>query len=236
MSLSSDARPAAHHLRARQPGAPPGWQKRLKLSRERLRSHEGWDPGALPAARGIASACQAPLLAGKFSRLLVDLNRRESLFDPSLAFWRLDPSFRETALRRWHRPFRRAAERTARRLVARGLLLHLSVHSFTPVFKGYRRPTQLGILFDPARPLEKTASSFLKRRLALALPGLKIHANLPYRGWSEGHTTRFRELFPATRYAGLELELNQAWTAHPQKGPRLRFALARACAELAEAL
>ncbi len=40
-----------------------------------LASHRGWDLGALSVAKHLAQALRAPLIAGKFSRLLVDLNR-----------------------------------------------------------------------------------------------------------------------------------------------------------------
>jgi len=40
-----------------------------------LKSHRGWDPGALDLARAIVVACNAPLLANTTSRLIVECNR-----------------------------------------------------------------------------------------------------------------------------------------------------------------
>jgi predicted N-formylglutamate amidohydrolase len=40
-----------------------------------LDSHRGWDPGALPLGRQMASAFGAPLFASTTTRLLIDLNR-----------------------------------------------------------------------------------------------------------------------------------------------------------------
>jgi hypothetical protein len=41
-------------------------------------------------------------------------------------------------------------------------------------------------------------------------PHLRVKKNYPYRGWTDGLTTTLREQFPAKRYVGLELEVNQA--------------------------
>lgn len=40
-----------------------------------LKTHRGWDPGALPLARRFAKTLGTPLFFSTTSRLLVDLNR-----------------------------------------------------------------------------------------------------------------------------------------------------------------
>lgn len=89
-------------------------------------------------------------------------------------------------------------------------VLHLSVHSFTPVWKGTLRKADIGLLFDPSRALETALVRELRALLGRALPELRVRANYPYRGTSDGLTTIMRRKTDPTRYAGIELELNQA--------------------------
>src|SRR5688500_4394437 len=85
----------------------------LGLPRAVLRSHEGRDPGALPVAGALARALGAPLLAGKWSRLVADLNRSASApravartvaSGPVPANARLGGAARAERLRRYWRP------------------------------------------------------------------------------------------------------------------------------------
>jgi predicted N-formylglutamate amidohydrolase len=47
----------------------------LQADQALLRSHRGFDPGALIMARALATAVAAPLVVASVSRLLVDLSR-----------------------------------------------------------------------------------------------------------------------------------------------------------------
>lgn len=96
-------------------------------------------------------------------------------------------------------------------------VLHLSVHSFTPVFEGCTRPTDLGILYDPKRKTESEAARHLIATLRDIFPQLKIHANRPYRGISDGHTNALRREFKDTAYCGIEIEVNQRWVQNRTK-------------------
>ena len=40
-------------------------------------------------------------------------------------------------------------------VAARKQVLHVAVHSFTPVLHGERRNADVGLLYDPARPRER---------------------------------------------------------------------------------
>jgi predicted N-formylglutamate amidohydrolase len=88
-------------------------------------------------------------------------------------------------------------------------VLHLSVHSFTPRLRGVRRRTDIGLLYDPRRGPEAGFCALWKARLADAAPRLRIRNNQPYRGTGEALTTSLREKFPASRYLGIEIEINQ---------------------------
>ena len=48
----------------------------LGLAAADLSRHIAWDPGALPVARRMARALDAPLIESRVSRLVIDCNRR----------------------------------------------------------------------------------------------------------------------------------------------------------------
>lgn len=200
----------------------------LFRGRERLlASHRGWDPGALELARELAAGLDAPLVAARVTRLLVDLNR--SADSPSL-FSSLTHSLpereRERVLARHWRPHRARVEALARRLASRGACVHVGIHSFAPRLRGVKRELDLGLLFDPRREHEARVARALLGALRRELPRLRIRANQPYRGTDDGLTTSLRERFPAARYAGLELEVNQRFPRGNAAGWRaLRQAL-----------
>ncbi|MCB1139224.1 MAG: N-formylglutamate amidohydrolase, partial [Leptospiraceae bacterium] len=88
-----------------------------------------------------------------------------------------------------------------------GPVLHISVHSFTPVLDQQVRNCDLGILYDPTRQREK--STALAIQSALDTGGLRIRRNYPYSGIADGFTTWLRKRFSDKVYSGLELEMNQ---------------------------
>lgn len=182
--------------------------------RERvLESHRGWDPGALSLARTIARACDAPLVATTTTRLLVECNR--SMGHPQLfsEFTRhLSPDERVHVLDRFYHPHRHAVEvEVLRALSSHRRVVHIGVHTFTPVLDGKRRLTDIGLLYDPARPFDVAAADALDVHLHLEAPELRIRRNYPYRGWTDGLITSLRQHLPRRRYAGIELEVSQAF-------------------------
>lgn len=199
---------------------PPAYAHLAKGRAALLRSHRGWDPGALAAARQLARDLGAPLVAATTTRLLVDPNR--SPHNPrvfSELGRTLAPEARAALLARHHRPHwdrvRSAISRNA------GTTVHLAVHSFTPVWRGIEREFSIGILYDPKRLRERALARRWQRRLAGELPAHRIRRNAPYRGDSDGLTTALRREFASSRYLGLELELNQAVLARESERRRL---------------
>ncbi len=190
-----------------------------------LASHRGFDAGALDVARRLARAWRAPLFSATTTRLLVDLNR--SPHNPAVfsAHTRgLPRARRDALLDRHHRPhWRRVRAALAERT---GPVLHLAVHSFTPVLRGMRRDFGIGILYDPKRRAERSLALVWQRRLARALPGVGVRRNAPYRGDADGLTTALRRELPARHYLGIELELNQRLIASAAQRRALAAALA----------
>jgi predicted N-formylglutamate amidohydrolase len=176
-----------------------------------LQSHQGYDIGALEAARFLQRRLNAALISATVSRLVVDLNRsagHRQLF--SRFTRRLTETERARLLARHYDPYRHTVQRWIARRVARGAsVLHVSVHSFTPVLDGQVRRADIGLLYHPARPREVALAREWHGRLEAAQPGLLVRRNYPYRGISDGFIPALRREFPATRYAGIEIEINQ---------------------------
>lgn len=195
-------------------------------ARRVLAGHEGWDPGALELARALARAFGAPLHSGSVSRLLVELNRSPGNPKVFSRFVRkLPPAERDALFARYFEPYH--AE--VRRLVAAELagrdgegaerlpILHLSVHSFTPVFNGRTRDVDVGLLYDPARVRELELVTHWQFALRAAEPGWRVRRNRPYRGDADGLTTLLRAEFAPDDYLGLELEVSQTFPAQTPK-------------------
>ncbi len=181
---------------------PAKWRGAFRSSNV-LKTHRAWDPGAGLLAREIAAALNAPAFFGEVTRLLVDLNRSETHRKVFSEF--TPPDARVELLQRYWRPYRKEVTSTIEHALKRGPVLHISVHSFTPVLDGETRNADIGLLYDPARARERAFCDAWRA----ALPTLRVRMNYPYRGTSDGCTTAMRKRFGA-RYAGMELEINQA--------------------------
>src|SRR5690606_11229106 len=109
----------------------------------------------LELARMLSRSLGAPLFYSKTSRLLVELNRTLGHRQLFSEFSRpLDERERAKLIEKYYRPYREAVENRIAAALTESPVLHVSVHSFTPVMRGYERPTDLGLLFDPARMRE----------------------------------------------------------------------------------
>lgn len=190
----------------------PEYATEFRGEREVLKTHRAWDPGAEVLARDLAALFEAPAFYGEVTRLLVDLNRRETT---KQVFSEFTPGDREELLTRYHRPWRANVLAAAKSLAKRGPLLHVSCHSFTSVWDGEERRVDIGLLFDPRRKLEKATADAWQSALQVALPDMRIRRNNPYRGTSDGVTTWLRKELPHDRYAGFEIELNQKFSSQP---------------------
>ncbi len=121
-------------------------------------SHIAWDPGALPVARELSRLLDAPLVAQRVSRLVYDCNRppesdsaipEVSEIHPVPGNRDLSPEARQERVVAVYLPFRDilAARLDAARAAGSEPLL-VTVHSFTPVYRGIPRDVDIGILHD----------------------------------------------------------------------------------------
>ncbi len=190
-----------------------------------LASHRGYDRGARDIAAELSAAAAAPLILCEISRLLADVNRRltnQAVF--SLLSASMPPELRQTAITHYYQPYRAKVESAVSELLhRRGRLIHVSVHTFTPVFRGTRRMADAGILYDPARSKEKLLAARWKAAIHGADGDLVVRCNYPYRGTSDGIVSFMRSIHGPDRYVGLELEVNQRLTRRsPNTWRRLR--------------
>lgn len=188
---------------------PKEYEACFRGRRSAVDSHRGFDRGALVVARLLARELNAPLFYSTVTRLLVDLNRSRGhprLFSEFVR--ETSPETRSRILDRYYRPYRREVERSIERVISEGdRVLHLGVHSFTPVWDGFLRNADLGLLYDPSRRPERGFAVSLQR--VLDFRELRIRRNYPYRGSADGFTTDLRRLHPPSGYLGIEIELNQ---------------------------
>jgi predicted N-formylglutamate amidohydrolase len=164
----------------------------LGLSPDLFQRHIAYDIGAADVTRVMAQAFNAPAVLGVTSRLLIDLNRGAD--DPTLVMKlsdgaiipgnaKVDFAEIENRTRRYYRPYHDAIEAEIARARAQNITpIIVSIHSFTPEWRGKQRPWQVGVLW-----------SRKDGRLALPLlealrreRDLTVGDNQPYSGELEG--------------------------------------------------
>ena len=187
-----------------------------------LNSHRGWDPGALTLARQLAKSLRRPLLPVTVSRLFVEANRAPTNRRIWSAYTKgLPLAERKAILDRYWRPHRTLVEKTVASAIGRGnRVLHIAVHSFTPVLDGEVRNADIGLLYDSRRKRERAVCRSWGRLVRGLDRSLRVRYNYPYPGATDGLATWLRKRHPETRYVGIELEINQA---HVDGGDWLRF-------------
>jgi predicted N-formylglutamate amidohydrolase len=183
-----------------------------------LASHRGYDPGAL-VATSVFSSLATAVFTSTESRLLVDFNR--SLDHPQLFSefsCCLDVKERRSLLKSSYLPYRESITKRIRRLIEDGRrVVHVGVHSFTPVFGGKPRHIDIGWLYDPKRSFEKAFCDRWISATAKQLPETRLRRNAPYTGTSDGLTTSLRTQFSDEQYAGIELELSQGFSRYEER-------------------
>ena len=177
-----------------------------------LRTHRGWDLGALAIARVLSRELDAPLHAAAVTRLLVDLNR--SVGNPTLhseVTASLSAAELDQVLEQHYRPHRdRVMAAVAAPIAAGRRVVHIGSHSFTPELDGHVRQADVGFLFDPQRPHEVALSERWLAALQVLRPDLRLRCNYPYQGGSDGLMLALRARHDGDAYLGIELEVNQA--------------------------
>lgn len=166
----------------------------LGLPPSELRRHIAYDIGVDGLTRQLAGQLGVPAVLSKFSRLLIDPNR--GLDDPTLIM-RLSDGFvvpgnadvdedeRQHRIDAYYQPYHddisRLIDEALKNDVKPALL---SIHSFTPMWKGTPRPWHAGLLWDKR---DRRFSEAMITALS-ADPHLVVGDNEPYRGGLPGDT------------------------------------------------
>jgi predicted N-formylglutamate amidohydrolase len=129
----------------------------LGLKQPDLSRHIAWDIGAANVARRLSGLLDAALVEGTASRLLIDLNRPTDsvtsipeVSEATVIPGNLDlaDAERQHRITAWFDPYQaRLAQLLTDREAAHRPTILISVHSFTPVFLGQRRPWRAGVLY-----------------------------------------------------------------------------------------
>jgi len=191
---------------------PPQYAPFFHGAQEILKTHRGYDLGALELFSSFKNDQITYSQHATVSRLLVDLNRslhRRSLLSEFTK--PLPPVVRKEILDGYYHPFRLQFAREVEALWSQQeKVVHVSVHSFTPVLSGEVRHTDFGILYHPGRPLEAAFAKIWKDEIKKQIPGFRTRFNYPYLGKTDGHVAYFRKL-EVDKYVGLEFEMNQKY-------------------------
>jgi predicted N-formylglutamate amidohydrolase len=190
---------------------PERYQHLFASAGNLLKTHRGYDIGALALAQHLSKVLEAPLFIGRYSRLLADLNRHPCHRNVFSKFTdTLEAKEKQGILKKYHEPYRTDVKtHVQQEIESSRKVLHLSVHSFTPVLNGVTRTADIGFLYDPKRKSEKQITDCLIKQFKNHLKNLRCRRNYPYLGISDSLTTSLRKEFTDTCYAGIEFEVNQ---------------------------
>lgn len=163
----------------------PAEYRGLGLEEFELRRHIAWDIGAAGVARLLSGMLDAPAFLSGYSRLLIDVNRpldAESSIPTRSEATDIPGNIGITPAEKARRaeimftPFHKAvAAHLDERLRAGRPTRLVTVHSFTPVYFGEKRPWQVGILYDAARDFGEAILAGLRED-----GSLNAAANEPY--------------------------------------------------------
>lgn len=187
---------------------PVGYSDIIQAEDPILQTHRGYDPGAWEMSEYLANILGAPLFGCHTTRLLVETNRSaesHQLFSEYSVG--LNGDRKQLLLHEIYNPYRNAVITAIKQLSKP--VVHLSIHTFTPVLNGSVRDLEVGILFDPDREPEQQYCQALADFLNKDLSPLRITFNEPYKGTDDGFTTYLRTQFQDKDYLGIEIEINQ---------------------------
>jgi predicted N-formylglutamate amidohydrolase len=180
----------------------------LGLSDEDMQRHIAYDIGAEGTSRILSKLLDAPLILQRYSRLAYDCNRSpesEGAMPEVSEIYEIPgnknllPSARIARTLAIYRPFHRAIEDFLdRRAAEKRLTVIVTMHSFTPVYKGKARDFDVGFLFD--------RDNWLANFLIKAFPAEKARLNEPY-GPKDGvmHTTNLHAAPRGLKHVMIEI-------------------------------
>ena len=192
----------------------------LGLDATAFERHIAWDIGAADSARHLARTFAAPLILATYSRLALDPNRY--LDDPSLipeisdgtpvpANAGLNGADREARIAALHAAYHATIDDAVTRLRRDGAVPAIvSVHTCTPVFKGFARPWQIGVLWNRDARIAEPLIEALAARGDVVVGDNQPYSGKDGQGYSVKHHAE-RHGFPAV---ALEIRQDLVDTHH----------------------
>jgi len=164
----------------------PGNLENLGLLKSDLERHIAYDIGALGVARILAETFSAPLVWQNYSRLLIDCNRQldhknliptesdNTTIPNNKSLRQIDRADRVSNV---FMPYHRKIEELLDfRESLNQQTIFVSMHSFTPVMDGYKRPWHIGVLSAGDRSFSDAVKKHLEKNTEYV-----IGDNEPYR-------------------------------------------------------
>jgi predicted N-formylglutamate amidohydrolase len=165
----------------------------LGLPEAEFERHIAYDVGAAAVSRLLARRLGAPAILTRFSRLVIDPNRGRD--DPTLVMRlsdgavvpgnaKVDDAEVQRRIARFYDPYDAAVAAAIHKAMDAGHPpVIVTIHSFTPIWRGWARPWHVGILWDAD---DRFAGPLL--RALEAEDGLVVGDNEPYDGALAGDT------------------------------------------------
>ncbi|MDA9904444.1 N-formylglutamate amidohydrolase [Hyphomicrobiales bacterium] len=170
----------------------------LGLSKEILNTHIAYDIGVKEVALNISKFLNCPLVMTNFSRLLIDANR--GVDDPTLIMKISDGSViegnknisfqnksdeRKKRIKNFYKIYHKKISDIINTSINKKIFPAIvSIHSFTPLWKGKKRSIDLGILWDSDDRLPNIFFNYLNKNYK----NMDIGNNIPYSGRMKNDT------------------------------------------------
>jgi len=156
----------------------------LGLPQSEINRHIGWDIGILDVTKGMVNQLNAPLIFQQYSRLVIDCNRpiaslelipvsSENTQIPGNRH--LDSYNRAKRINEIWKPYQEFIKQHLLKKKEKQSMI-ISMHSFTPVFNGKRRPWDIGLLYNRDSRMALALKKILKKYNSSLIIGM----NKPY--------------------------------------------------------
>ena len=188
---------------------PEDLQHLFSANKQILHTHKALDLGALDLFNQLKPLADFSI-SSTTTRLLIELNRslhHKNLFSEFSKT--LSTSEKKELINSYYLVYRNKVEDSIRNYIKEGYeVLHISVHSFTPILNSIERNCDIGLLYEPSNLNEKEFSHEFRKKILEQNSLLNVRYNYPYLGRMDGFTTYLRKQFQYN-YVGIEIEVNQ---------------------------
>ena len=158
----------------------------LGLTGEQRLMHIAWDPGALAVALELSEILDAPLIHSTVCRLVIDSNRATDKHDlipvvsertEIAANAGIGDAERQRRIADFHAPFHARIDALLNARGAAGYeTILVTVHSFTPTYRGVQRPWSIGLIHGS----NPSFTERVRESLLADDPDLNVGWNEPY--------------------------------------------------------